>query len=160
MTTRDSPQEQTRGWIARVFRAVEDVVYVGLGLLLAGCALTLLVNSVFRFVEGVANGHARTVELLEQSLMVLLIVELLYTVQVSFRKHALVPEPFLLIGLISVIRRVLVVTAEFGEMRDKTDDLFRRLMIESGVLTVLIVALTVSLVLLRKFGTTVVVKRD
>jgi uncharacterized membrane protein (DUF373 family) len=59
--------------------------------------------------------------LLDRILLILLIVELLYTVQVSFREHALVPEPFLLVGLISAIRRVLVVTAEFGEWRQKTE---------------------------------------
>jgi uncharacterized membrane protein (DUF373 family) len=41
-------------------------------------------------------------------LLILLIVELLYTVQVSFREHAVMPEPFLLVGLIAAIRRVLL----------------------------------------------------
>ena len=34
--------------------------------------------------------------------------------QVSFRLHAVTPEPFLLVGLIAAIRRVLILTAEFG----------------------------------------------
>ncbi|HEV8617419.1 MAG TPA: hypothetical protein VGU22_18150 [Methylomirabilota bacterium] len=51
---------------------------------------------------------------------------------VSFREHALVPEPCLVVGLIVATRRVLVVTAEFGD------------------LTGLIVALVASLVLLRR----------
>jgi len=33
-----------------------------------------------------------------------MIVEILYTVQVSFREHALVPEPFLIVGLIVAVR--------------------------------------------------------
>jgi hypothetical protein len=53
------------------------------------------------------------------------VAELLYTVQVSFREHALVSEPFLLVGLISAIRRVLVVTAEFGHLRETAEDVFR-----------------------------------
>src|SRR5207249_6827217 len=55
------------------------------------------------------------IKLLDHVLLILLIVELLYTVQVSFREHALVPEPFLLVGLISAIRRVLILTADFVE---------------------------------------------
>jgi len=39
-----------------------------------------------------------------------MIVEILYTVQVSFSEHALVPEPFLIVGLIATIRRLLVLT--------------------------------------------------
>src|SRR5207302_1638469 len=128
----------------------EDVVYVGLGLLLAGTALTLLVAGGIDFGQSAVAGTLPTTvtALLDRVLLVLLIVELLYTVQVSFREHALAPEPFLLIGLISAIRRVLLVTAEFGELRDKTEDVFRHFIIELAVLTVLIVALTVSLVLL------------
>jgi uncharacterized membrane protein (DUF373 family) len=46
-------------------------------------------------------------------LLVMMIVELLYTVQLAFREHALVPEPFLMVGLVAATRRVLVLTAEF-----------------------------------------------
>lgn len=41
------------------------------------------------------------------------------TVQVSFREHALVPEPFLIVGLIAAIRRLLVLTAEFAPLLEK-----------------------------------------
>jgi hypothetical protein len=155
----DSPQNQARVWIARAFTAVEDVVYIGLGLLLAGSALTLLVTGVIQYVQSVAAGDARTVELLDRILLILLIVELLYTVQVSFREHALIPEPFLLVGLISAIRRVLVLTAEFGELREKTESGVQHFVSELAVLTVLIIALAISLLLLRKSGAPVVAKR-
>jgi hypothetical protein len=36
----------SRAWVASVFTVVEDVVYVGLGLLLVGCSLALLVSSL------------------------------------------------------------------------------------------------------------------
>lgn len=159
MGTPDSPQEQARVWIARAFTAVEDVVYIGLGLLLAGSALTLLVIGAIQFVESVAAGNARTIYLLDRSLLILLIIELLYTVQISFREHALVPEPFLLVGLISAIRRVLILTAEFGEIPEKTETGVQHFVTELAVLTVLIIALAVSLVLLRKRGSPIVAKR-
>jgi hypothetical protein len=150
---------QARAWIARAFTAVEDVVYIGLGLLLAGSALNLLVRGAIDFGQNVATGSARTIELLDRILLILLIVELLYTVQVSFREHALLPEPFLLIGLISAIRRVLILTAEYGELREKTEIGAQYFVIELVVLTVLILALVISLVLLRKRGAPVVAKR-
>ena len=93
----------------------------------------------------------------DRILLILLIVELLYTVQVSFREHALVPEPFLLVGLISAIRRVLVLTAEFGEFR--TEIGAQQFVIELAVLTVLIVALVASLILLRKSGASIAAHR-
>jgi uncharacterized membrane protein (DUF373 family) len=155
----DLPPHRARVWLARAFTAVEDVVYICLGLLLAGSAFALLGTGVVEYVQSVVAGKPRTVELLDRILLVLLIVELLYTVQVSFREHVLAPEPFLLVGLISAIRRVLVLTAEFGELRDRTENGAQHFMIELAVLTVLIIALAVSLVLLRKSGAAVIAKR-
>jgi hypothetical protein len=43
--------EKTRTWIARAFTVVEDVVYVGLGLLLAGSASALLVGDAVQLVR-------------------------------------------------------------------------------------------------------------
>jgi uncharacterized membrane protein (DUF373 family) len=154
MAPPESPQPQPRShvWIIFAFTVVEDVVYVGLGLLLAGSAITLLVIGLIEFGQSVVAGRPRSIELLERILLILLVVELLYTVQVSFRKHTLVPEPFLLIGLISAIRRVLVLTAEYGELREKAEIDARHFFIELAVLTVLILALAISLMLLRKGG--------
>src|SRR5438874_10779305 len=44
MSQQETPRPQARVWIARAFTGVEDIVYIGLGLLLAGIALYLLVN--------------------------------------------------------------------------------------------------------------------
>ena len=141
-----------REWLARAFTHVEDAVYLGLGLLLAAGAVALLVTSGFGFVRSVLAGAfaAHVIELLDQVLLIFMIVEILYTVQVSFREHALVPEPFIVVGLIAVIRRVLVLTAEFGELLEKGEHIFRNAMLELGLLTVMVIALVVALVLLRR----------
>ena len=144
--------DRTRRVITRVFRFVEDVIFVGLGVLLAGCALYLLGATAVSFAQSLMarafEGRA-VVELIEQLLLILLVVEILYTVQVSFREHTLAPEPFLLIGLIASVRRVLVITAELAEKRSQVEEIFRFLMIELGVLTILIVALVASVLMLR-----------
>jgi uncharacterized membrane protein (DUF373 family) len=141
-----------RDLIARQFTRVEDVVYVALGLLLTGCAATLLVASGAQFVTHLGSGTLpdRVIDILDRILLVLLIVEVLYTVQVSFREHALLPEPFLIVGLIAVTRRILVLTAEVKKMLETGDAAFRNGMLELGILAFLIVALVVSLVLLRR----------
>ena len=118
--------------IVQGFMQVEDVVYVGLGTLLAAIALVLLVAAAVAFVRALLGetlpDHA--VELLDRILLILMIVELLYTVQVSFREHALVPEPFLIVGLIAAVRRLLVLTAEFARFLEKGDGAFRGAMLE------------------------------
>jgi hypothetical protein len=150
-----------RAWVARAFTAVEDIVYLGLGLLLAGSSIALLISGVISFFQGLM---ARTltgniVPMLDRILLILLVVELLYTVQVSFREHGLIPEPFLLVGLIAAIRRVLVLTAEFAQVQNEPETVFKHFVIELVVLTVLIVALVISLVLLRNRGAAAVAER-
>ena len=154
-------EKSSRAWVARGFTVVEDVVYVGLGLLLAGSSLVLLVSGVINFVQHLLAGSlaANIVVLLDRILLILLVVELMYTVQVSFREHALVPEPFLLVGLIAAIRRILILTAEVAQVHEQPDTTFQRFIIELGVLTVLILALVVSLILLRRRGAEVSAER-
>jgi len=140
-----------REWIMRGFIRVEDAVYVGLGTVLAAMALALLVAVAIALAQAVLAdtlpGHA--VQLLDRLLLILMIVEILYTVQVSFSEHALVPEPFLIVGLIAAIRRLLVLTAEFARLVESNTAAFRAAMLELALLTVMIVALVVSLVVLK-----------
>ena len=83
-------------------------------------------------------------------LLVLMIVELLYTVQVSFREHTLIPEPFIIVGLIAATRRILVLTAEFAKLAEVGTETFRNAMIELTILTIMVVALVASLIMLRR----------
>jgi uncharacterized membrane protein (DUF373 family) len=161
MTPANTASIPARTWIARAFGLVEDIVYVGLGLLLAGSALSLLIDGAVSFVHNIGSGMllVNTIGLLDRILTILLVIELLYTVQVSFREHAVVPEPFLLVGLIAAIRRVLLLTAEFGHVGNQSESSFQHFVIELGTLTILIVALAFSLVLLRKRGTTATAER-
>lgn len=142
-----------RNKISMVLLCVEDIIYVGLAVLLAASAFYLLSATALELVRTVGaetTSHA-IVNLLDRMLLVLMIVELLYTVQVSFRQHALLPEPFLLVGLIAVVRRILVITAEFGAIVELESEIFQRVLIELGLLTLLILVLVASLILLRAY---------
>ena len=88
---------ELREWISSGFTCVEDVAYVGLGLVLAVSALVMLVIVAISLGQAImsANLPQKIVGLLDQSLLILMIVEILYTLQVSFREHTLIAEPFL-----------------------------------------------------------------
>ena len=114
--------------------SVEDLVYVGLGLLLTIVAVTLLIIALKSVVLALwtrALG-AQAVSLLDQILLIPLVIELLYTVQVSFRERGLIAEPFLAVALIAVIRRVLVLTAEVPKLTAADEEVFRHAMLELG----------------------------
>jgi len=143
--------------IVDVFTLVEDAVYLVLGLLLAASACATLVNGTIAFWDAIRSGAALRgiVEVLDRILLVLMIIELLYTVKVSFREHTLEPGPFLIVGLIAATRRILIVTAQFAVLLERPSEVvFRAAMIELALLTVLVVALVVSLRVLRQRATT------
>ncbi len=148
-----APPPDLREKISSVFTRVEDVTYVGLAVLLAVSAVFLLISAAWSLIEGLSSsGPAKelTVDVLDQILLVLMIIEILSTVQVSFREHVLTPEPFLVVGLIAAIRRILIITAEFSNPSDIVEAAFRNAMLELGLLTVLIFSLVFSLYFLKK----------
>lgn len=138
--------------IAQAFTQVEDVLYVGIGVLLAAGAVGLLLNAAVTFARSIGAGAigGSIVGMLDQLLLILMMIEILYTVQLSFREHVLVPEPFVLVAMIAAVRRILVLTAEFGKLMEQGEAVFRYAMIELGLLTVMTGILVACLVGLRK----------
>ena len=142
---------QFRDSFSVVFTRIEDVIYIGLGLLLAGIAGALLISEIIFFAQYIFAGilSENIVMLLDRILLIIIFVEVLYTVQVSFRQHVLQPGPFLVVGLIAVTRRILVLTAELPKMIKENDTIFHNAMMELALLTVLIVALVLSIHFIR-----------
>jgi hypothetical protein len=147
--------------VARVFTRIEDAFYIGLGILLSVAGAVLLGQAAVVFARALWEGAfgAAVVSLLDQLLLVLMIVEILYTVQVSFREHVVVPEPFVLVALIAGVRRILVITAEFSTLAQKGEAAFRQAMIELGLLAAMTGILVGCLAVLRKRAPTAVAER-
>ncbi len=89
-------QPGIRERIAQGFTLVEDAVYLSLALLLAAGAIGLVGHTARIFGQVLAEGTLASgaVAVLDRVLLVLMVVELLYTVQVSFREHRKAPSPF------------------------------------------------------------------
>ena len=139
-------------WITLWFSRAEDVIYIGLGLLLTAIAFTLLITEIVYFGQYVSTMSLseNIVFLLDRILLIIIFVEVLYTAQVSFRQHVLQPEPFLVVGLIAVTRRILVLTAEMSKLAKEAQTSFYNAMIELGLLTVLTISLVLCLHMLRQ----------
>ena len=57
-------------------------------------------------------------DLLDQVLLALILVEIVHTVVLSLRAHALVPQPFIVVGLVAVIRKLLFVLGNQQSISD------------------------------------------
>ena len=157
---RDVSEDVGRGvrLSSSAFLTVEHGIMMALGLVLSLTAVLALGGAAVQVWDGVlAAGSAKSLlVIVDRLLFVLMIVEILHTVRVSIRSGELTCEPFLIVGLIASIRRVLVITLETSQnMPGKTtepghEDAFQAAMIELGVLGGLILVMVVSIYLLRR----------
>jgi uncharacterized membrane protein (DUF373 family) len=85
--------------------------------------------------------------ILDRVLLVFIFVELLNTVEVTVREREIVAEPFLLIGLIAAVRRILLITAQLEQATSSEG--FQTLLTQLGVLTGLVLVLSVAIYLIR-----------
>ena len=140
------------------FLMVEHALYVALGIVLAVTALAALIDLVHTFWGAVVdwNGPGALLVTTDKLLFVLMLAEILHTVRVSIQSGALTCEPFLIVGLIACIRRVLVITLESTPATSTSEAgaaaVFQSSMIELGVLGALILIMVISIYLVRHAG--------
>ena len=152
------PEEKLRTQFGDYLGNTEIVIYFVLAVLLFITALATIADAGKMLWDGL--GHwaiaAETLRVLDQLLLVLMLVEILHTVRISIRSHVLVTEPFLVVGLIASIRRILVITLQAatltkgGTWSADGASVFRASMTELGLLGILILILVVSITLLRR----------
>ena len=141
----------------RVFTLVEYGLYVALAVLLCATCLIALGGAGVTLWHGLLDWtDTDTVfEVIDRLLVVLMLIEILHTVLVSVRSGVLTCEPFLIVGLIASIRRMLVITLESSHAKQTSDTaeielVFRTSMIELVVLGMLILVMVASIYLLRR----------
>jgi uncharacterized membrane protein (DUF373 family) len=116
----DSKEEssRSRGVAASVWllEHAQDLVSVIVGAVLIVLAAAELVSGIVDFFAGVRKVGIDTagIEVLDRVLLVLILIEIVHTVVLSLRAHHLVAEPFIIVGLVAVIRKILVVLSGTG----------------------------------------------
>jgi len=129
----------------------ETLLYGAVALLLATAAVLVLVGTVHEIVHAIstrAGAVDTAVTVLDRILLTLIIAELLYTLRFVLRTHEIAVEPFLFIGLIAVVRRILIVTAQFERLPSAGREL-TNLLLELGLLGFLALALAIAVRLVR-----------
>ncbi|WP_405575402.1 phosphate-starvation-inducible PsiE family protein [Streptomyces sp. NBC_01167] len=99
----------------RLLQTVEDAIHLIVAVLLVLLAALLTIGVVDDVVDAIQGPyHEETIVLsaLDNSLVLFIVAELLHTVRLTIRNQTLDAEPFLVVGLIAGIRKVLIVTAE------------------------------------------------
>jgi uncharacterized membrane protein (DUF373 family) len=119
--------------------------------LLAGGAILLGVV-VYDFVRSLGQGPFAVVvlELLSGLLLVFIFTELITTIRVVIARRRVVVEPFLIVGIVAAVRRLIVISAEAENLLGTAK--FRDVMLEIAVLagTVLLLGATVLVLRIKR----------
>jgi uncharacterized membrane protein (DUF373 family) len=152
--------KHTESNLVGALERLDQFAYLIAGFVLVATALAILVYALVAFVSKVQLGFLEaSIVLINDVLLTLIVLELLRTVIGFIRGHGQpnVAEsliPFLVIGGISATRRILAVGATLGveEIKGTLEGVrFSQAMVELGVSGGLIVAVGVTLVILRPY---------
>lgn len=136
-----------------LFEKVEHWITVGIGGVLVVATLLLLTGSLSDVWSDIRSWPETDGIFLvvDKLLFVLMLVEILHTVRASIQSSRLAVEPFLIVGLIATVRRMLIVTVESSPSAPTSHPKppFEHAMIELGVLGGLTLVLIVPIYLAR-----------
>jgi uncharacterized membrane protein (DUF373 family) len=143
-----------RNWIAALLGYGEFLIDAAVALALTVGGVILLGVVIYDFAEGLGEGPftAQVLELLGGLLLVFIFTELISTIRVVIARRRVEVEPFLIVGMVAAIRRLIVISAEAENLLGTAG--FRDLMVEIGVLagTVLVLGVTVFVLRLVRGG--------
>jgi Phosphate-starvation-inducible E family len=137
---------------ASLFSTLESVLLALIGVALVAVAVLLLYSSMHDLNEAVHRGpseiESKAIIILNTVLLVMMTIEIVYTVAISLKSHTLDAEPFLIIGVIAGIRRMLVITATSAQLEAQSGQ-FHNMLVELGLLAATVVALAAAISILR-----------
>jgi uncharacterized membrane protein (DUF373 family) len=145
----DAPSRVRAG--DRLLVLVEDVIYVSIAVLLALSAMVVLVRAaVIGWQSARSDADDAMIEVLDALLLVFIFVELLYAVRTTLTERQIVAEPFLIAGILTAIKEIIVLSVKAANEYLGKGPEFARALVEIGVLGVLVAVLALSAVLLRR----------
>lgn len=130
----------------------EELLYVIVGLMLLAAAALIVVGTVSTLISAInheANAVDTGVYVLDRVLLTLIVAELLHTLRFVVLRGQIAVEPFLFVGLIAVVRRILIITAQV-EGRAPAGRALTNELLELGLLGFLALALAVAIFLVRR----------
>jgi uncharacterized membrane protein (DUF373 family) len=127
----------------------EDVLYAAVALVLVGVAVALLYQTIHDLLTTDHISFVRRInEAVNGVLFVVIILEIFRTVLAHLEGGGFQLVPFLVIGVISAVRHILLVGTE--ALQGKTSRAFTHAQIELGVNALVALVLVIALVLIRR----------
>ena len=129
---------------------MQDLLYYLIAAILMALAIAALVRLGIDFFTHDEPFAQRVTGAVNGVLFVVIVMELLRTILAQLEDAAFQLKPFLIVGIISAVRHILTVGAELSIAAEEGGDLVHRADVELAVNALVVLALVVGLVLVRK----------
>ncbi len=144
------PDERaTVRWMERLYDGLNILIaYI---LLLTGLALTIYtcVDVVHQFASGQGVVEI-TMTLVHHLLLILIVLEILWTLKNYIKTHRLSVEAFLIIAIISSVRKVLVISMDVPSASHPNGNLVSPVMVDLAIETGIIFLMVLAIFVLRR----------
>jgi uncharacterized membrane protein (DUF373 family) len=138
-------------WLLSGLGTLEDIVYLGVSLVLVGVAVAALYETTRTLVTSNQAFAEAVTTAVNGVLFVVIVLEIFRTLLAHLEGGGFQLRPFLIIGIISVVRHILLV----GAVASATGNTgFDHAQIELGVNAGVALVLVIALVLLHRSGAT------
>ncbi len=143
--TASPPRVRRRGVTGSIWALehAQDFLTIAVGVVLIVLAATLIISGVISFTVDAVHQSVSfaAINLLDRVLLVLILVEIVHTVVLSLQAHRLVAQPFIIVGLVAVIRRILFLLSNQATISSA----------ELGLLIAMVVAFIAGLIAISLF---------
>lgn len=146
-------QRRIVAWLEPIFDNVSLGLYVLVAILLLLLTIAALIYALSSIPANLQQGGAKALTALLSELLLLILVELIRTIGSFITTRSTSIRPFLTIAIISSVRRILSVSAQFS-LEELSNEQFNHAIIELGAEggLILIVAIALFLVSRREGG--------
>ena len=151
-STKQSPPPRGRespAWLLTVLTTFEDLVYLFVALSLIGISVAALYNTIHDLLDSNAAFAVAVTNAVSGVLFVVIVLELFRTLVAHLEGGGFQLMPFLIIGVISAVRHILLVGA-----LAISNAQFNHVQIELGVNAGVALILVIALVLVHRSGMT------
>jgi hypothetical protein len=135
-----------------ILAAFEGIAYLAIAFGLSVPVVMLVFSAVMRMLEVLEGGVFETaLAVLDSLLLAFIFVELIDTIRIvasASEDRIFIAEPFLLVGLVAVVRGILLLTANLHQAQSMEES--QILLIEVGILAFLVIVLTSALYFARR----------
>ncbi|MHB8191322.1 MAG: phosphate-starvation-inducible PsiE family protein [Ferrimicrobium sp.] len=121
--------------VSNAISVVETIIYFAIAIVIAAMALETLYQALQGTIQVnlALNVTAELVSVLNEVLFVIILLELLGTVLEHLKRGGFQLRPFLIIGIVSSVRRILVIGAQLSTLSGHSNNVFHRELLELGV---------------------------